>query len=93
MIVIMRRIAVSSCVLRMGVLPADVALAKWLRAAAPPRLVLAANKCERRARDGASGVGDMLVEATRLGLGEPVAISAETGKLDHPACAAPGCVG
>ncbi len=77
----------------MGVLPADVALAKWLRAAAPPRLVLAANKCERRARDGASGVGDMLVEATRLGLGEPVAISAETGKLDHPACAAPGCVG
>jgi len=39
------------------VLPADVALARWLRAAAPPRLVLALNKCERRGRDGGSGVG------------------------------------
>ena len=74
-------------------LPADVALAKWLRAAAPPRLVLAANKCERRARDGASGVGDMLTEATRLGLGEPVAISAETGEHVVTACTAPGCTG
>ena len=62
-------------------LPADVALARWLRAASPPRLVLALNKCERRSRDGGSGVGDALAEATRLGLGEPVAISAETGAI------------
>ena len=65
---------------RAGVLPSDAELAAWLRGAAPKRLVLAANKCERRARDGSSGVEDMLTEATRLGLGEPVAISAETGQ-------------
>ena len=29
---------------------------------------------------GHAGVEDMLSEATRLGLGEPVAISAETGE-------------
>lgn len=61
-------------------LPSDSELATWLRGAAPKRLVLAANKCERRARDGSSGVEDVLAEATRLGLGEPVAISAETGQ-------------
>ena len=64
---------------RVGVVPADAELAKWLRGAAPPRLLLVANKCERRGRDGSSGVADALAEATRLGLGEPVAISAETG--------------
>lgn len=65
---------------RAGITPADAELAIWLRGAAPPRLVLAANKCERRARDGSSGVEDVLAEATRLGLGEPTAISAETGE-------------
>jgi hypothetical protein len=30
---------------------------------------------------GCAGIEDMLSEATRLGLGEPVAISAETGML------------
>jgi hypothetical protein len=30
---------------------------------------------------GRAGIEDMLSEATRLGLGEPVAISAETGTL------------
>ena len=72
---------------RAGILPADAALAQWLRAASPPRLVLALNKCERTRgpRDGGSpGVGDALAEATRLGLGEPVAISAETGRPGMP---------
>ena len=65
-------------------LPTDSELATWLRGSAPKRLVLAANKCERRGNDGSSGVEDMLAEATRLGLGEPVAISAETGDCHYP---------
>lgn len=35
-----------------------------------------------------TGLGDVLAEATRLGLGEAVAISAETGVLD---CKKPPC--
>ncbi|KAK9817190.1 hypothetical protein WJX72_010848 [[Myrmecia] bisecta] len=65
---------------RSGVSVVDVELAKWLRAAAPPHIVLAANKaeaCSRRA--AAADLQGALSDATRLGLGEAVAISAETG--------------
>lgn len=64
-----------------GVLPPDAALAKWLRvsADAAPKVVLAANKCERRGKESEMDTGAALAEAAALGFGEPVAISAETG--------------
>lgn len=68
---------------QVGVLPHDKLLAKWLREAnynAGSRVLLVANKCERRKMDGESGVGWVLAEATSLGCGYPVAISAETGE-------------
>jgi GTP-binding protein len=58
---------------RSGVLPADAAFAQVVREAGRP-VVLVANKSEGRA--GADG----FYEAFRLGLGEPVAISAEHGE-------------
>ncbi len=58
---------------RDGVMPADAAFAKAVRASGRP-VVLVANKSEGRA--GADG----FYEAFRLGLGEPVAISAEHGE-------------
>ena len=58
---------------RAGVTPLDAHFADALRRSAKP-VVLAANKCEGGA--GAAG----LVEAWRLGLGEPVPISAEHGE-------------
>jgi hypothetical protein len=66
---------------RTGILPSDEALARWLRAtpSLPPPL-LAANKCERRGPGGESGVAHALAEAVKLGLGEAVALSAETGE-------------
>jgi GTP-binding protein len=58
---------------RAGVTPLDRHFADWLRRSGRPiRLVV--NKCEGRA--GAAG----LAEAWRLGLGEPLAISAEHGE-------------
>lgn len=58
---------------REGVTPADAAFARLVRAAGRPA-ILVANKCEgRRGLDG-------FYEAFELGLGEPVAISAEHGK-------------
>jgi len=58
---------------RDGVVPADAAFAQVAREAGRP-VVLVANKSEGRA--GAEG----FYEAFRLGLGEPVAISAEHGE-------------
>jgi GTP-binding protein len=58
---------------RAGVLPMDEAFAALLRRADKP-VVLAANKVEGRAGD----VG--ITEAFALGLGEPIAISAEHGE-------------
>ena len=58
---------------RDGVMPADSAFAQAVRTSGRPA-VLVANKCEGRA--GAEG----FYEAFRLGLGEPIAISAEHGE-------------
>ena len=58
---------------RDGVTPADQAFARVVRAEGRPT-VLVANKCE--GRQGADGT----LEAFELGLGEPVAISAEHGE-------------
>ncbi len=58
---------------RAGVMPMDETLARFVRASHKP-VVLIANKCEGRAGTGG------LLEAFRLGLGEPVAISAEHGE-------------
>ena len=58
---------------RAGVIPLDAEFANLLRKSATP-VVLVANKCEGRL--GAAGV----VDAFALGLGEPVAISAEHGE-------------
>ncbi|RTL65603.1 MAG: ribosome biogenesis GTPase Der [Hyphomicrobiales bacterium] len=58
---------------RDGIVPADQAFAKVVREAGTP-VVLVANKCEgRRGTDG-------FYEAFQLGLGEPIAISAEHGE-------------
>jgi GTP-binding protein len=58
---------------RAGVTPLDEEIARWLREQDTP-VVLAANKAEGKA--GESGI----LEAYSLGLGEPIAISAEHGE-------------
>jgi GTP-binding protein len=58
---------------RAGVTPLDEEIGRWLRSEKTP-VILAANKAEGRA--GESG----LLEAWSLGLGEPIAISAEHGE-------------
>jgi GTPase len=58
---------------RDGVVPADAAFARAVRRSGRP-VILVANKCEGRA--GAEGFYD----AYHLGLGEPIAISAEHGE-------------
>src|SRR5262245_10900729 len=58
---------------RAGVVPADAAFARLVRAAGRPA-ILVANKCEGR------GGQEGFYEAFALGLGEPVAISAEHGE-------------
>ena len=58
---------------RAGVTPLDRHFADWLRKGRTP-IILVANKCEGRV--GEAG----LLEAYELGLGEPVAISAEHGE-------------
>jgi GTPase len=58
---------------RAGLTPLDEEIARWLRQASVP-VVLVANKAEGRAGD--SG----LMEAYSLGLGDPVALSAEHGE-------------
>jgi GTP-binding protein len=58
---------------REGVTPLDEEIARWLRVQSTP-VIIVANKAESRA--GESGV----LDAYRLGLGEPVAMSAEHGE-------------
>jgi len=58
---------------RAGVMPGDAQLARWLRKRGMP-VVLVANKCE-----GNAGVAG-LAEAHKLGIGDPVAVSAEHGE-------------
>jgi GTP-binding protein len=58
---------------RDGVMPADAAFGRAVRGSGRP-VILVANKCEGRA--GADG----FYEAFQLGLGEPIAISAEHGE-------------
>jgi GTP-binding protein len=58
---------------REGLTPLDEEIARWLRSHSTP-VVVAANKAEGRAGDAG------LYEAFALGLGEPIAISAEHGE-------------
>lgn len=58
---------------RAGVTPLDEEIARWLRSETVP-IILAANKAEGKA--GESGI----LEAYGLGLGEPIALSAEHGE-------------
>ncbi|MFT6580080.1 MAG: GTP-binding protein [Alphaproteobacteria bacterium] len=58
---------------RAGLTPLDEHFAGWLRSTSRP-VILVANKCE-----GAAGL-DGLLGGFRLGLGEPIAISAEHGE-------------
>jgi GTP-binding protein len=58
---------------REGLTPLDEEIGRWLRAASTPVIVVA-NKAEGRASE--SGI----FEAFRLGLGEPIALSAEHGE-------------
>ena len=58
---------------REGITPLDEEIGRWLRAATTPVIVVG-NKAEGRA--GESGI----LDAYRLGLGEPTAISAEHGE-------------
>jgi GTP-binding protein len=58
---------------RAGTTPVDEEIARWLRSETTP-VILAANKAEGRA--GESGI----LEAYSLGLGEPIAMSAEHGE-------------
>ncbi|MDP6173969.1 MAG: ribosome biogenesis GTPase Der [Rhodospirillales bacterium] len=58
---------------RAGITPMDEYFAKWLRARETP-IILIASKCESEAAKAG------LYEAFRLGLGEPLALSAEHGQ-------------
>src|SRR3982750_4708978 len=58
---------------REGLTPLDEEIGRWLRAEKTPVIVVA-NKVEGRAAESGA------LEAYRLGLGEPVAISAEHGE-------------
>jgi GTP-binding protein len=58
---------------RAGVTPLDEHFAQWLRRGGKP-VILVANKAEGRSGEGG------LYDAFRLGLGEPVAVSAEHGE-------------
>ena len=58
---------------REGLTPMDEEIARWLRVSTTP-VVVVANKAEGRAGEGGT------LEAYRLGLGEPVALSAEHGE-------------
>src|SRR5215210_6855264 len=58
---------------REGLTPLDEEIGRWLRAEATPVIVVA-NKAEGRAAE--SGI----LEAYRLGLGDPIALSAEHGE-------------
>ncbi len=61
---------------RAGIMPLDEHFAQLLRRSSTP-VVLVANKCEGKGQDGA------LYDAFRLGLGDPIPISAEHGQGLH----------
>lgn len=69
-----------------GLLPADSDLARWLRQNVnqdtASKIVVVVNKCERRGNKSEiySNTTSAVHEAPRLGFGEAVAISAETGE-------------
>ncbi|KAL5555363.1 hypothetical protein UlMin_037599 [Ulmus minor] len=64
---------------RIGLHPLDMEVGKWLRKHAPQiKLVVAMNKSESFF-DGSSSLATTAAEAYRLGFGDPIAISAETG--------------
>ena len=69
----------------------DADLARWLRKHCIAPVLLAANKAERRGASGLSGVQTALTDATRLGFGDPVAISAESGQCSSCCCVCTGC--
>ncbi|TCP34896.1 ribosome biogenesis GTPase Der [Sphingomonas sp. BK235] len=58
---------------RAGIVPLDEEIARWLRGAATP-IVLVGNKAEGRAAEAG------LIEALSLGFGDPVQLSAEHGE-------------
>jgi GTP-binding protein len=58
---------------REGLTPLDEEIARWLRTQTTP-VVVVANKAEGRAADAG------ILESYRLGLGEPIAVSAEHGE-------------
>ena len=64
----------------------DADLARWLRKHCTAPILLAANKAERRGVSGVSGVEAALTDATHLGFGDPVAISAESGQSSSCYC-------
>ncbi|KAF4360605.1 hypothetical protein F8388_017631 [Cannabis sativa] len=64
---------------RIGLHPLDLEVGKWLRKHAPDiKLVVALNKSECFF-DGNNSLVSVAAEAYRLGFGDPIAISAETG--------------
>eukprot|EP00884_Botryococcus_braunii_P010451 jgi/Botrbrau1/19407/Bobra.0338s0034.1 len=66
---------------RAGILPGDQDLGAWLRSHTRAPVVLVANKAESRGNNtSVPSVGEVLADATRLGFGEAVPISAETGE-------------
>lgn len=69
----------------------DADLARWLRKHCSAPVLLAANKAERRGVSGVSGVEAALTDATRLGFGDPIAISAESGQSTSCYCTCISC--
>ena len=64
---------------RAGLHPLDMEVGKWLRKNAPRiKLVVAWNKAESFF-DGRDSLATEIAEAYKLGFGDPIAISAETG--------------
>lgn len=65
--------------IRAGLHPLDLEVGRWLRKNAPGiNLVVAMNKSEALF-DGSGSLMTAATEAYRLGFGDPIAISAETG--------------
>eukprot|EP00897_Mesotaenium_endlicherianum_P006925 jgi/Mesen1/6260/ME000323S05392 len=66
---------------RAGLQPMDHEVVRWLRKVAPGvAIVPVANKCEGMDGDPRGALTALLAEAYRLGLGEAVPLSAETGE-------------
>jgi small GTP-binding protein len=64
-----------------GILPADISVAQWFREFGDEvvdKILLVANKCERGSKGTPAEF--MISDAEKLGYGETVAISAETGE-------------